>query len=33
MAVMKYLTPYAEKEDPEGWLKSYKSATKAEKVC
>jgi len=30
MAFMKYLTPYSGKEDPEGWFKSYKSATKAE---
>jgi len=31
MAFMKYLIPYSGKEDPEGWLESYKSAAKAEK--
>jgi len=31
MVFMKYLTPYCGKEDPEGWLKSYESAAKAEK--
>ena len=30
MALMKYLTPYSWKEDPEGWLESYESAAKAE---
>jgi len=31
MAFMKYLTLYSGKEDPESWLKSYKSPAKAEK--
>jgi len=30
MALMKYLTPYSWKKDPEGWLESYESAAKAE---
>ena len=28
---MKHLTPYSGKRDPEGWLKGYESAAKAEK--